>query len=67
VRGVRDGCSSLGQGEELGDGALPFTQELSIAYERTHYGTSYFIHHQFPDGPENLSQLLGVGRANGFP
>jgi hypothetical protein len=52
--------SSVTQGADLDWVPIPFTDELSIAYERTHYGTGYFIHHQFPDGPENLSQPLAA-------
>jgi hypothetical protein len=52
--------SSVTRGADLDWVPIPFTQSLSIAYERTHYGTGYFIHHQFPDGPENLSQPLAA-------
>lgn len=50
--------SSVALGADLDWVPIPFTRALSIAYERTHYGTGYFILHQFPDQPENLSQPL---------
>jgi len=50
--------SSVTRGADLSWVPIPFTASLAVAYERTHYGTGYFIHHQFPDGPENLSQPL---------
>ena len=52
--------SSVTQGADLSWVPIPFTSSLSIAYGRTFYGTGYFIHHQFPDGPENLSQPLAA-------
>jgi hypothetical protein len=50
--------SSVAEGADLSWVPLPFTSSLTIAFERTHYGTGYFILHHFPDGPENLSQPL---------
>ncbi len=50
--------SSVTHGADLDWVPIPFTAGLEVAFERTHYGTGYFIHHQFPDGPENLSQPL---------
>jgi hypothetical protein len=52
--------SSVTQGADVSWVPIPFTSSLSVAYERTHYGTGYFVHHQFPDGPENLSQPLAA-------
>jgi Protein of unknown function (DUF2961) len=52
--------SSVTQGADLSWVPIPYASSLSIAFERTHYGTGYFIHHQFPDGPENLSQPLAA-------
>jgi hypothetical protein len=52
--------SSVTEGADLSWVPIPFTDSLTIAYERTHYGTGYFILHRFPDAPENLSQPLAA-------
>jgi hypothetical protein len=49
---------STTQGADLNWVPVPFTRRLTLAYGRTHYGTGYYIHHQFPEGAENLSRPL---------
>jgi hypothetical protein len=49
---------STSQGSDLVATPIPFTSSLSIGYERTHYGTGYFIYSTFPEGAENLSSPL---------
>lgn len=49
---------STTRGADLNWVPIPFTDRLTLAYERTHYGTGYFIYHRFPETPENLSQPL---------
>lgn len=51
---------STTRGADLSWVPIPFTTSLTLAYGRTHYGTGYFIHHQFPEGAENLSQPLAA-------
>jgi hypothetical protein len=34
---------------------VPFAQSLQLAYERTHYGTGYYIFQRFPERAPNLS------------
>ena len=41
---------STTQGADLSWVPIPFTRSLSLAYERTHFGTGYFIVHQFAQG-----------------
>ncbi len=52
--------SSVTEGADLNWVPMPFAQSLQIGFEHTHYGTGYFIHHQFPDQPDNLSQPLAA-------
>jgi hypothetical protein len=37
---------------------LAFEKSFSMAYERTHYGTGYYIYHKFAPGAKNLSQPI---------
>lgn len=46
---------STTEGADLSWVPVPFERSLTIAYERTHYGTGYFIYQLFPDGAENAS------------
>jgi hypothetical protein len=38
------------KGADLNGVPMPFEQSLRLAYGRTHYGTGYFIYHQFVPG-----------------
>ncbi|HSQ67543.1 MAG TPA: DUF2961 domain-containing protein, partial [Polyangiaceae bacterium] len=49
---------STTHGADLLGAPIPFVDSLSIGYERTHYGTGYFIFDTFPVGAQNLSQSL---------
>jgi hypothetical protein len=49
---------STSQGADLIAVPMPFERSLEIAYERTDYGTGYFIYQLFPKGARNLSQPL---------
>lgn len=37
---------------------LPFERSFTMAYERTHYGTGYYIYHRFMPGLANLSRPI---------
>lgn len=37
---------------------LPFEKSFTMAYERTHYGTGYYIYHKFVPGIKNLSRPI---------
>jgi hypothetical protein len=37
---------------------LPFERSFTMAYERTHYGTGYYIYHKFAPGMTNLSRPI---------
>lgn len=37
---------------------LPFERSFTMAYERTHYGTGYYIYHKFTPGMTNLSRPI---------
>jgi hypothetical protein len=52
------------KGADLIWNAMPFASSLRIAYERTHYGTGYFIYDQFVPGVK-MSQELSTW--NGKP
>ena len=39
---------------------VSFTKSFRLAYERTFYGTGYFIYHQFPLGATHLSQRIAT-------
>jgi hypothetical protein len=45
------------QGADLSWVPIPFEKSLRLAYSRTHYGTGYFIYHQYVPGTR-LSQRL---------
>jgi hypothetical protein len=49
---------STTQGSDLIGVPLPFQRSFEIDYERTHYGTGYFIYQLFPEGARNLSQPI---------
>ena len=37
---------------------LPFGKSFAMAYERTHYGTGYYIYHKFAPGTKHLSRPI---------
>ena len=37
---------------------LPFERSFTMAYERTHYGTGYYIYHRFMPGMKHLSRPI---------
>jgi len=37
---------------------LPFERSFTMAYERTHYGTGYYVYHKFMPGLTNLSRPI---------
>ncbi|MBS2026890.1 MAG: DUF2961 domain-containing protein [Deltaproteobacteria bacterium] len=49
---------SITQGADLNWVPMPFTSSFQIAYERTHYGTGYYIINTLPVGAENLVSPL---------
>jgi hypothetical protein len=49
---------STTKGADLVATPIMFTESLQLGYERTHYGTGYYIFHSFPLGAHNLSQPL---------
>ncbi|HEX4477386.1 MAG TPA: DUF2961 domain-containing protein [Polyangiaceae bacterium] len=49
---------SMTGGADLSWIPLPFQNSLTVAYERTHYGTGYFIEQSFPEGAPNLSHPI---------
>jgi hypothetical protein len=51
---------SASHGADLDWVPIPFTRSLTLAWERTHYGTGYFIYHLFPAGTPDLSQPLAA-------
>jgi hypothetical protein len=51
---------STAKGADLIGTPIPFAQSLEIDYERTHYGTGYFIYDLFPQGARNLSQGIAT-------
>jgi hypothetical protein len=48
---------SVTKGADLNWVPMPFERRLRLAYSRTHYGTGYYIYHQFVPGA-NLSQPI---------
>src|ERR1041385_4377019 len=48
---------STTQGADLSWVPIPFENSFRMAYERTHYGTGYYIYHQYIGGA-NLSQPI---------
>lgn len=49
---------SLTKGADLSWVSIPFASSLTLAYERTHYGTGYFIYQRFPEGAPNLPEPI---------
>jgi len=47
---------STTQGADVSGVPIELTRSLQVGYERTHYGTGYFIYESFPLGARNLSQ-----------
>jgi hypothetical protein len=54
------------QGADLSWVPIPFERSLQLAYSRTHYGTGYYIYHQFVAGIP-LSQKLRSWDTNTLP
>ena len=46
---------------------LPFEQSFTMAYERTHYGTGYYIYHKFMPGMTNLSRPIKAWKPEDIP
>lgn len=51
---------STTRGADLNWAPMPFEHAFELAYARTHYGTGYYIYHQFPEGASNLSAPLST-------
>lgn len=49
---------SITKGADLMWVPLPFERSFTMAYERTHYGTGYYIYHLFMPGIEHLSRPI---------
>jgi hypothetical protein len=49
---------SVTNGADLSWVPIPFEKSLSLAYERTHYGTGYYILHRFADRGTGLSHPI---------
>jgi hypothetical protein len=49
---------SVTKGADLSWVPIPFSNALTLAYERTHYGTGYFIYQMYPDRAPNLSRPI---------
>jgi hypothetical protein len=49
---------SVTRGADLSWVPIPFSNTLTLAYERTHYGTGYFIYQLYPDRASNLSRPI---------
>jgi hypothetical protein len=50
---------STTHGADLSWVPVPFTRSLTLADQRTHYGTGYFIYHLYPQGEDHLSAPIG--------
>lgn len=46
---------------------VPFEKSFQMAYERTHYGTGYYIYHKYVPGARNLSRPIKAWTADDFP
>jgi hypothetical protein len=57
---------SVTKGADLMWVPIPFESSFQMAYERTHYGTGYYIYHQFVDGTP-LSQPIHAWSTNDTP
>jgi hypothetical protein len=55
------------RGADLNWVPMAFTRSLTLAYERTHYGTGYYIYQRVPEGASNLSQPIASYRAEPAP
>jgi hypothetical protein len=51
------------EGGDVSGVPVGFTRSLQIGYERTHYGTGYFVVDTFPSEPDNLSQPISAWSA----
>jgi hypothetical protein len=51
---------SVTKGADLSWVSIPFTRSFTLAYERTHYGTGYFIYQRFPERAPNLPEALSA-------
>jgi hypothetical protein len=49
---------STTRGADLSWVPIAFAERFTLGYERTHYGTGYYIYQLFPRGTDNLSQPL---------
>lgn len=49
---------STTNGADLSWVPIPFARSFVLAYERTHYGTGYYIAQRFPEDAENLSRPI---------
>lgn len=57
---------SLTQGADLTWAPIPFERSFQMAYSRTHYGTGYYIYHQYVRGA-NLSRPIHSWNADAIP
>ena len=51
------------RGADLSWIPIPYVSSFSLGYERTHYGTGYYVFHSFPEGADHLSQPLAAWTA----
>ena len=58
---------STTQGADLVATPITFTDALQLGYERTHYGTGYYVYDAFPVGASNLSQPLSAWTEDPMP
>jgi hypothetical protein len=58
---------STTQGADLVATPITFTDALQLGYERTHYGTGYYVYDAFPLGASNLSQPLSTWTEDPVP
>jgi len=49
---------SVTEGADLSWVPVPFTESLQLGYERTDYGTGYYVYDLYPAGATNLSQPI---------
>jgi hypothetical protein len=49
---------STTQGADLSWVPVPFTGSFTLGYERSHYGTGYYVYDLYPAGATNLSQPI---------
>ncbi|HMG57681.1 MAG TPA: hypothetical protein VK601_29475, partial [Kofleriaceae bacterium] len=48
---------STTRGADLSWVPVPFTRSLTISYERTHYGTGYYIYHLYPQADDQRATV----------